>query len=444
MNILVLLIGGNPLPNYITAKYLLTKEREDELNLPVPDKIVFVYSKNTEIFKRSILKQLALDEQQQVIPINLDTNEREPDKIMRELQRELSKIVPMTSLHLNYTGGTKTMSVYSALTVIAHDLKRATPNAKWLLSDLDPGKHRLVVLPENLLKNANPEFKCLPARLDLREHVALNVNTLFALHGMTLKSEGTDALTLPTDLLFEFGKRALARYKKGSAEEKKIFRRFDNDEMKKIKRRNRDRKNQENVIRSNQNIMNILEQIFREFPISKDCFTHICNNPLPYVSFIEFFAGKWVEEIVLHSLQQLQKKNAIPIHEVRKGVEAEFDGRPCEMDVIAMRGYQLFLCSCTTSQGISEVKQKAFEALYRTEELGGEHAKTIVISAMYNESDGVEDSFMDNNNLKQLEKDLQQFDTKRNCSLIGLNEIEAELQGRMILSQKLRTIITKG
>ena len=134
--------------------------------------------------------------------------------------------------------------------------------------------------------------------------------------------------------------------------------------------------------------------------------------------------------------------------ELKKGVEAEFNGRPCEIDVITMRGYQFFLCSCTTSQDIKYVKQKAFEAIYRAEELGGEHAKTIVISTMYNKTDGRSESFADNNNLKQLEKDLQQFDAKRNCSLIGLDELEDELrkglQQEGKLSQRLRTIITQG
>lgn len=449
MNVLILLIGGNPLPNYITAKYLLTKGREDESDLPVPDKIVFVYSKSTEIFKKSIITQLALDEKQHVIPINLDANERDPETIMRRLREELHKFAPAASLHLNYTGGTKTMSVFSALTAMTYHWKQSNEGCIFLMSDLDPEKNRLAVMMQNVMSVAQPSFKRLPAKLDLREHIKIDVATLFALHGMNVKKPGTETLTLPTEKLYEFGKQAIVRYRAGRGKDIfRVFEEFEKD-LKTIKRLNKTEDAQEQAISKNQNIRNALDQIYVDFPYAKKCFTYLQQNMTrPYAMFIEFFTGKWVEEVVLHVLQQLQTKQAIPVHELKKGVEAEFNGRPCEIDVITIRGYQLFLCSCTTSQDIKYVKQKAFEAIYRAEELGGEHAKTIVISTMYNKTDGRSESFADNNNLKQLEKDLQQFDAKRNCSLIGLDELEDELrkgpQQEGKLSQRLRTIITQG
>ena len=47
MNLLILSIGSNPIPNYITAAYLLNKDRDDREYLPVPEKIIFVYSDET-------------------------------------------------------------------------------------------------------------------------------------------------------------------------------------------------------------------------------------------------------------------------------------------------------------------------------------------------------------------------------------------------------------
>ena len=56
MNILCLLIGANPLPNYVVAKYLLMDDRKDKEELPKPDKIVFIHSKDTTGFAENIQK----------------------------------------------------------------------------------------------------------------------------------------------------------------------------------------------------------------------------------------------------------------------------------------------------------------------------------------------------------------------------------------------------
>lgn len=48
MNILILLVGSNPLPNYIVGGYLMKKGRAEADALPEPDKIILVHSKDTE------------------------------------------------------------------------------------------------------------------------------------------------------------------------------------------------------------------------------------------------------------------------------------------------------------------------------------------------------------------------------------------------------------
>ena len=58
MDVLLLLMGGNPLPNYITADYTLKSHRVDQDDLPSPGKIIFVSTDQTENFFQSILKLL--------------------------------------------------------------------------------------------------------------------------------------------------------------------------------------------------------------------------------------------------------------------------------------------------------------------------------------------------------------------------------------------------
>ena len=90
MHILILLIGGNPLPNYVVAKYLLKTERVDKQDLPEPDRIILVYSKRTETFAKKIIEKLNL--QDRIEKVNLQDGERKPNIIIEKIQKKLDKI----------------------------------------------------------------------------------------------------------------------------------------------------------------------------------------------------------------------------------------------------------------------------------------------------------------------------------------------------------------
>jgi len=101
----------------------------------------------------------------------------------------------------------------------------------------------------------------------------------------------------------------------------------------------------------------------------------------------------------------------------------------------------MFLFSCTTSQEIKYVKQKVFEALYRADQLGGEHARVILVSTMYNRAFGRGTHFSQENNIEELDRDLSQFRARRNCELIGIDELYEETCGNSALTNKLKQII---
>ena len=163
----------------------------------------------------------------------------------------------------------------------------------------------------------------------------------------------------------------------------------------------------------------------------------------PAVPFVEFFNGKWLEDYVLINLLELRAEQEIEVDDIKKGVEASFNERKTEIDVIVIKGYQLFLVSCTTSREIKYVKHKAFEALYRAEQLGGEHAKVIIVSTMYNKKIS-SDSFSDENNLEKLGNDLKQFDASQNCSLTGIDQLSLPENDENHLKNELRRIIQGG
>ena len=65
-----------------------------------------------------------------------------------------------------------------------------------------------------------------------------------------------------------------------------------------------------------------------------------------------------------------------------------------EVDLVAVFGYQLVLISCTVDDGRDLVKQKAFEAMHRARQMGGDGARAVMISLAKDPGD-IERDLMD-------------------------------------------------
>lgn len=80
----------------------------------------------------------------------------------------------------------------------------------------------------------------------------------------------------------------------------------------------------------------------------------------------------------------------------------------------------MYLFSCTTSDGVKSVKGKAFEAIYRADQLGGSHARVIVVSLLPQIPQSGH-----NSSIETLENDLSSFDARFNkkCKLIGRDDL---------------------
>ncbi|HLP46910.1 MAG TPA: hypothetical protein VK469_13230, partial [Candidatus Kapabacteria bacterium] len=117
MDVLILLLGGNPLPNFIVADYLLNSNRNDHDDLPVPGKILFVSTARTKEFYDSIIKLLKEKARArhngyfpQTEEIELYNEHRFPGTIQDKIKEALKKYNSINSIHLSYTGGTKPMA----------------------------------------------------------------------------------------------------------------------------------------------------------------------------------------------------------------------------------------------------------------------------------------------------------------------------------------------
>jgi hypothetical protein len=93
--------------------------------------------------------------------------------------------------------------------------------------------------------------------------------------------------------------------------------------------------------------------------------------------FCEWLDGKWLEHHLLKTLNDLA--SSLKLHSCMQNVvptEVEFD-----LDVVAMRGYQLFGFSCSTDGdgAKSRLKMKLFEVYVRATQLGGDEARVALI-----------------------------------------------------------------
>jgi len=427
-NILILLVGGNPLPNYVVMDYLLGGERNDSEVLPKPNRIILVHSTDTSYLADVLKAKIKLDNTEK---LDIEEAERDGMCIMKKISDKLNfhkNNLGIASLHLNYTGGTKPMAVFGCMAV--DEFCRDNNINNKILSDLDPDKF-IIKVAHNRNGHSYPDIGNLLGKVNL------SVKDIFELHNMKIEKEGSDSLTFSDDLLNfnDFVKEAVPKFDVNNLRTEW----FD-----KVRNEIRGKWNKlkEFNFSSYEENNKKYESITSEFPslinfFENDKFKESLGKKIGE-NFLEFFTGKWLEDYVLLTLKNLKEKNEISICDLQKGVEASNKGVRTEIDVIAMKGYQMFLFTCTTSQKIGLVKEKAFEGLYRAEQLGGEHAKVISVSLMSNRHTCEKDK---DSNIETLKKDLSEFRASKKCHCIGFDEISGEINGKQTLSKKFKEII---
>jgi hypothetical protein len=190
----------------------------------------------------------------------------------------------------------------------------------------------------------------------------------------------------------------------------------------------------------------ILGIIKQDFVLFSQCFPSLVSSSEPamprddissYKTLLRFINGGWLEDLALLALHRLSEEKDVCLSRdnICKNVIINYDKRTAELDIVVMRGYKLILITCTTENCIGVVKQKAFEALFRAEQLGGEHASVVVLSLLHKIHKNTDKT------LGSLEQDLKQFNTKQKVKLLGYEDILGETRGEGKLQSAFRKII---
>jgi hypothetical protein len=295
---LILLIGTNPLPNFVVADYFLQNNpniRTIWLIHSEENKWQAGTSEQADNLER-VLRKKWKDHPNLQFPLEKVSvsDVSDAQKIQADIKnRMMERLKKSQGFHFNYTGGTKSMSTH--IYWVLKELEGVKPKS---FSYLDARNFRLVEDYKGVLVEG------------LRDKISIEFEDLIALHGFDRCN---------------FGKRSKDK-EINFSEAQEIFRVFKTDNKK---------------------------------PQSED--------------------GKWFEVYVTGMLKANLDKN-VKVLENWQILKPGWDPHAnFELDVILLYGYQLTGISCTTSKDLHKCKTKGFEIIQRTNQIGGDEAKAVLI-----------------------------------------------------------------
>jgi hypothetical protein len=399
---LVLLIGTNPLPNYVSAKYFMKNNNKLK-------KIWMICSENfdnqesTKDYAESLQKLLKDDKLQfpELIFIE-DVGSKS------SIESGLEKIIKQVSnnkVHLSFTGGTKAMSAYS-YSYLKSKVKSFSAS---YLSSRD----------FKIKCDCDDEF----VSDNLNNSIKISFDDLLKLHLFKKKEEETDkyedfiGVTNKFQELINQNKISQFYLDDGYQESifkirnkdvEKIFKniKISNSDMimaytdeKYFKKRlgcleNKEKNNFKDRInilkkilkyKPNDIFISIIKAFPEEYRLYKNSRFNKDIGEHNYKRAVEFMDGFWFEQYVEKLIENNLKDKFDEILINQKPYREE-ESKNFELDIVLMKGYQLIGISCTTSPKKSLCKSKGFEIILRTRQIGGEEAKAVLLTRAGNET----------------------------------------------------------
>lgn len=378
---LLLLVGKNPLPNAVAGS-LLAKPG---------GKMLLFHSASTQPQAASLNKWYKKYFNNDISIVNLEINEAKPLRIFQIVQERLDRYAievgpsGKQTVGLNYTGGTKVMAVHIHRAVEDWALKKSiTP----VFSYLDARTLEMIYDSDDTGDNVGSSVKM---RL---------IDDLVAIHGWKLQHAPHQE-----PMLFESATRLAKIY--SNNDDARLWQDFKVDIEK------AEKSNEKRGEKWEKGQKRRFQEIWSEFmkTLQKECvydFEQLQKFDISdYVAWLEnmhqeiekynedwykpkeakiikdgkkdgfkgWLQDKWLEHYVLGIVNEFAEE--LKFHECWRNVNTELVN--FEVDVIAVRGYQLFLFSCTTSDGRKTLKSKLFEAYIRARQLGGDEARVALV-----------------------------------------------------------------
>ncbi|MCB8980671.1 MAG: DUF1887 family protein [Ardenticatenaceae bacterium] len=362
---LFLLVGRNPLPNYVVTHHLMGEGEAGQ--------VVLLYSGHTQPLGELLQKRLIEDfkvktEIREIPAVGSGAIKKRITDIVRSLAIPKDAIV-----NLNYTGGTKPMAVhvYRALeSAFDNQITFSYLNAQDLYLYTDNGPDE-----GSQFTNNTSNATCLH----------LSLAKLAALHGYDVIVDG-NARKEPTNLDLATAVCHINQNETGQA----AWLKWRQEEFL------QDKLPDPNIYQPLREFTNTLEKLCEGSPTPEKVAQLLGHKQLNQCG--KWFNSDWLEDVVLATVQSLKSRINFTDDQIMAGLKLKpqadlklKDSRDFESDVLIVKGFQVFLISCiaNSNQKPQETKKHLFEAYVRARQLGGDEARTAVV-CLLNNSDAVE------------------------------------------------------
>lgn len=404
---LVLLVGTNPLPNYVVAKYFCSNNK----NLR---RIWLLYSEKTAFEEgtkqyaediEAVLKKIKPDIHIEKSPLSdvskdCDITKDVKDQLLQGIDRN-------SKVHLNYTGGTKSMAVH------VYRFLEENLNNRFSASYLD-ARNYCIVFDNRIEKDTD----------DLRGNIKISWDDLFQLHNCKRTLGETKYL----DCLKQVEKENLLQRMINMAEKgklleiKKFYQECNNIRLFSKPKENEaidmsclkkliDKKLASFNPKNNPELFEFLAAFPEEDRIVDENGNWLYDN-FPYSGknrskntnkLNGFLSGKWLEAYVYWVIKT-KKPELDPIINLSARTLKINTPKTFEIDILVKNGYQICGISCGTAMGKgceSQLKQKGFEVILRSRQLGGDEALAILVTILQEKDPG------DKEEIRKLKQDLK-------------------------------------
>lgn len=350
---LILLVGGNPLPNYVAARVLGRSEGE----------LYLVHTQKSYKIAQRLAECLAEPAEDAQLAGNFKTppefvqvSEEDPNDIYNKVRDCVNKAhegneISSLSVGLNHTGGTKAMSVHAYEAV-----KDSCRNAQF--SYLNAGRLEMLVYDANRTPR---RFRA--DRFNLPLERLLRLQGLKAIPSQQPRRDPVQpklAAELARLHTTNEGARAWADWR-------------------------RNRSNGWSKLPKGQPLLHGVEAVLKELcgdDPQPECVARALGyDRLP--STANWWKGGWLEHYVFAELQKAiagREDTCDAWMGVKRWREDEYYGDlGFDLDVVVMRRYQLFVFSCIVSDDRQHCKDHLMEAYVRARQAGGDEARVGLV-----------------------------------------------------------------
>lgn len=383
VNHLVLLIGGNPLPNIVAAVFLAAEgARLTLLSTAGASGTEKVAEKIANWLKQAVDATFTIDHQK-------ITHKSDPVEIQQRITSAITDHAAASgnaTFGVHYTGGAKVMAVHSYL---AAWVKSRNEHITCFFSYLDPSTLELVIDQGGAGEGE------VVQKISLGYDFKISVADLMVLHGWRYR----EPQTYDTAVQIAIAEALVRLFRSGNGhrwvswiEHRTGWFSTWNSKA----HRGASKKEQRNhaisgltfnlpVHKDLREIAGLLRQKVQDGVTVKEAADNL--GFFDADDLCRWLHGSWLESIAMQAF--VLNKVELGLHDIKMNNEIEPDRSSkmfFEIDVLAMRGYQLFAVSCSTSGSVGVLKKKLFELMVRARQIGGDEARIALVCCANNTS----------------------------------------------------------